>query len=106
MNHCPRVTLPTRTFDAQARVLKALADPHRLKMLATLSRAPGEVCVCDFTDGLPLNQPTVSHHLGILRAAGLVRSDRRGTWSYYRLDPKARRLVDRALAPIFRGIRT
>jgi len=54
-------------------------------MLATLARAEDEVCVCDFTSGLPLNQPTVSHHLKILRDAGLVCWDRRGTWVYYRL---------------------
>src|SRR6185312_13740252 len=49
----------------------------RLRMLATMARAPEEVCVCDFTDALPLNQPTVSHHLRILREAGLVTCERR-----------------------------
>lgn len=54
-------------------------------MLATLARADEEVCVCDFTGALPLNQPTVSHHLRILREARLVTCERRGTWVYYRL---------------------
>lgn len=59
-------------------------------MLATLARAGDEVCVCDFTSALPLNQPTVSHHLKTLRDAGLVTSERRGTWVYYRLAEDAR----------------
>jgi ArsR family transcriptional regulator len=68
-----------------AGLFKALGDAHRLTMIATLARADGEVCVCDFTSALPLNQPTVSHHLKILRDAGLVTCERRGTWVYYRL---------------------
>jgi ArsR family transcriptional regulator len=64
-------------------------------MLASLARADREICVCDFTAGLPLNQPTVSHHLKILRDAGLVSCQRRGTWVYYKLAPDAQqRLYD------------
>ncbi len=59
--------------------------------MATLARAEDEVCVCDFTEALPLEQPTVSHHLKILREAGLVTCERRGTWVYYRLAAGARR---------------
>ncbi len=66
-------------------------------MLATLARAEDEVCVCDFTSALPLNQPTVSHHLKILRDAGLVACERRGTWVYYRLAADARTRIDAAL---------
>ena len=75
-----------------AGLFKALGDPHRLTMLATLARSEDEVCVCEFTSALPLNQPTVSHHLKILRDAGLVTWQRRGTWVYYRLaaDAQAR----------------
>ncbi len=76
-----------------AELFKALGDPHRLKILATLAAAAEEVCVCDFTDALPLNQPTVSHHLRVLREAGLVTCERRGTWVYYRLAADA---LDRA----------
>ena len=66
-------------------------------MLATLARADDEVCVCDFTDALPLEQPTVSHHLKILREAALVTCERRGTWVYYQLAPDARKRIDAAL---------
>jgi ArsR family transcriptional regulator len=63
-------------------------------MLATLARADDEVCVCDFTSALPLNQPTVSHHLKILRDADLVSRERRGTWVYYRLAPTRSERLD------------
>lgn len=76
-------------LDAEAELFKALADPHRLRILATLARASDDVCVCDLTAGLPLLQPTVSHHLRVLKEAHLVTSERRGTWVYYRLHPKA-----------------
>ena len=84
-----------------AGLFKALADPHRLTILATLARAEDEVCVCDFTAELPLNQPTVSHHLKILRDAGLVLCERRGTWVYYRLAPDANQRIDSALRSVF-----
>ncbi|MBV8561587.1 MAG: helix-turn-helix transcriptional regulator [Actinobacteria bacterium] len=67
---------------------KALADPARVAILNRLAAAD-EVCVCDFTAALGLAQPTVSHHLRVLREAGLVESSRRGTWAYYRLVPEA-----------------
>jgi ArsR family transcriptional regulator len=93
---CPpaRVDETDRTEDAA--LFKALADPHRLTIVATLARAEDEVCVCDFTSALPLNQPTVSHHLKILRDAGLVVGERRGTWVYYRLAHDAGERLDRA----------
>jgi ArsR family transcriptional regulator len=80
-----------------AALFKALADSHRLTILATLARAEDEVCVCDFTSGLPLNQPTVSHHLKILRDAGLVTCERRGTWVYYRLASDVHQRIDSTL---------
>lgn len=82
---CPPTSLVRDDFSTDAGILKALADPHRLAIVATLARAENDVCVCDFTAGLPLNQPTVSHHLKILRDSGLVECERRGTWVYYRL---------------------
>lgn len=88
-------------LESAASVLKAIADPYRLTMLATLASNSGEVCVCDFTGVLPLNQPTVSHHLRILREAGLVACDRRGTWVYYRLAEDARERIDAVLASVF-----
>jgi len=66
---------------------KALADPARVAIVNRLAGA-GEVCVCAFVDDLDLSQPTVSHHLRILRKAGLVEARRHGTWAYYRLVPE------------------
>ena len=71
----------------RARLLKALADPTRLAMVWCLHRAqaPVCICICDFTATFDLGQPTISHHMGKLRAAGLVESEKRGLWVYYRL---------------------
>jgi ArsR family transcriptional regulator len=94
---CPPAQVDPSDRAEDAALFKALADPHRLTMLATLARASDEVCVCDFTGGLPLGQPTVSHHLRILRDAALVTCERRGTWVYYRLAAQARDRIDAAL---------
>lgn len=94
---CPPARVTEQDFTDQATLFKALSDPHRLTILATLARADGEVCVCDFTAGLPLNQPAVSHHLKLLRDAGLVTCERRGTWVYYRLADGALGQLHRAL---------
>jgi DNA-binding transcriptional ArsR family regulator len=67
---------------------KALADPTRVAIVNRLAGAD-ECCVCDLTDAFALSQPTISHHLKVLRDAGLVESSRRGTWAYYRLVPDA-----------------
>ena len=79
-----------------ARLFKALADPARVALLARLAHGE-EVCVCHLVEGSGLSQPTVSHHLGILRRAGFVTSERRGTWAYYRLVPETVRDLARAL---------
>jgi ArsR family transcriptional regulator len=71
-----------------AAQFKALADPTRVAIVNRLA-AVEEVCVCDFVAALELSQPTISHHLKILRDAGLVEASRRGTWAYYRLVPDA-----------------
>ena len=97
---CPPARVDAADRSAAAAVFKALADAHRLTMLATLARASDEVCVCDFTGALPLEQPTVSHHLRILREAGLVTSERRGTWVYYRLASGARERIGAALQSV------
>jgi ArsR family transcriptional regulator len=70
-----------------AAVLKALADPTRLQMVLALRAATQPICVCDFTAAFGLSQPTVSFHMGKLRAAGLVEATKQGIWSYYRLRP-------------------
>jgi len=73
-----------------AHVLKALADPARLRLLSLIgSHDGGEACVCDLTGAFDLTAPTISHHLKVLREAGLITADRRGTWVYYRLAPAA-----------------
>src|SRR6266516_6359762 len=74
--------------DELATRFKALADPTRVAIINSLSAAD-EVCVCNLTATFELSQPTISHHLKILREAGLVDSKRRGTWAYYRLVPEA-----------------
>ncbi|HTZ53974.1 MAG TPA: metalloregulator ArsR/SmtB family transcription factor [Candidatus Acidoferrum sp.] len=91
-----------QAFERKAALLKAVADPYRLAMLATLAAATDEVCVCEFTDALPLNQPTVSHHLRILREADLVTCERRGTWVYYRLANDARERIEGTVTSVFR----
>jgi len=73
-----------------APVFKALGDPVRLRLVSLIgAREGGEVCVCDLTSAFDLSQPTISHHLKVLREAGLIDSERRGTWVYYRLVPAA-----------------
>jgi ArsR family transcriptional regulator len=67
---------------------KALADPTRVAIVNRLA-ATDECCVCDLTGAFELSQPTISHHLRLLREAGLVEASRRGTWAYYRLIPEA-----------------
>lgn len=66
-----------------AERLKALADPTRLRMLDLLAQQAQTLCVCDITAQFDLHQPTISHHLRILRQAGLIRGERRGVWMYY-----------------------
>jgi ArsR family transcriptional regulator, arsenate/arsenite/antimonite-responsive transcriptional repressor len=67
-----------------AKVFKALGDPVRLRLLSMIaSREGGEVCVCEMTPAFDLSQPTISHHLKLLRQAGLIDCERRGTWVYY-----------------------
>ena len=97
---CPPAVVDRSDRSEQSGLFKALGDPHRLAMLATLARTADEVCVCDFTSALPLEQPTVSHHLRILRDAGLVTSERRGTWVYYRLANDASERIDAAFRSV------
>lgn len=73
-----------------AKVFKALADPVRLRLLNLIaSMKTGEACVCDLTGQFELKPPTISHHLKVLREAGLIEGERRGTWVYYRVVPEA-----------------
>lgn len=88
-----------------AAVLKALADPARIRLLSLLSaNEGGEACVCDLTEPLDLSQPTVSHHLKTLVDAGLVQREKRGVWAYFSLVPGALDDVARVLSTT--GIRS
>ena len=81
-------TKSAMTLDPDIRLLQALADPTRLGIVRELSGTT-EVCACDFTATCGVSQPTVSHHLRVLREAGIVRAERRGTWIWYSLAPDA-----------------
>lgn len=74
--------------ERQRALLSALADPTRLQMVHLLCRT-GELCVCDFTQAFDLGQPTISHHLRVLREAGIVASRKAGQWVYYAVDRAA-----------------
>ena len=79
--------LPAVAATALADQFKALADPTRIAIVNRLAGV-GEVCVCDLVDAFALGQPTISHHLKVLREAGLVTSEKRGTWAWYRVVPE------------------
>ncbi|MDT0347586.1 ArsR/SmtB family transcription factor [Streptomyces litchfieldiae] len=87
---CPPLTageLSVRDAERMAAMFKALSDPVRLRLFSKVASHPGgEACVCDIQD-VGVSQPTVSHHLKKLREAGLLTSERRGTWVYYRVAP-------------------
>jgi DNA-binding transcriptional ArsR family regulator len=95
------------SLDPDVRLLTALADPTRLAIVRQLA-ASTDVCACDFSSCCDVGQPTVSHHLRVLREAGVVTSERRGTWIFYRLAPEvagrlaalARDLVPGGLIPL------
>jgi ArsR family transcriptional regulator len=75
--------------ERMATVAKALADPVRVQLVDVLRKHAGKVCVCELVPLFELSQPTVSHHLKVLREAGLVGSERRGLWAYYYVRPEA-----------------
>ena len=86
----PLLAGPLDSAEAEnlANALKAIADPARLRLLSLIQSQPGgEACVCHLTEPLGLSQPTVSHHLRVLRDAGLVEREQRGSWAYFRVLP-------------------
>lgn len=94
----PELALSRDEAERTAALLKAVADPTRLQLLAIIrASADSEACVCDLTEPVGLSQPTVSHHLKVLTEAGLLRREKRGTWAWFSLVPE--RLDD--LAAIF-----
>lgn len=88
------------TAETLARMFKALGDPTRVKLLSMIAAAPeGEACICDMTEPVGLSQPTVSHHMKLLVAAGLATREQRGKWAYYRVVPTVLGSLASALAP-------
>src|SRR5690242_8222150 len=82
--------LSTRQAEQVAPLLKALADPVRLRLLSLVaSHADGEACVCDLNDAFALSQPTISHHLKVLHEVGLLDRSKRGVWVYYAIKREA-----------------
>ena len=97
----PLLTEPISAEDADqlAVTLKAIADPARLRLLSLIQAQPGgEACVCNLTEPLELSQGTVSHHLRVLREAGLVERDQRGSWAYFRVVPETLAAIRSLLA--------
>jgi ArsR family transcriptional regulator, arsenate/arsenite/antimonite-responsive transcriptional repressor len=76
---------------------RALGDPTRLEIFRLIAAQPEPICVCDVTDRFDVSQPTISHHLKVLRDAGLVTVSRRGVWAYYAPDPEGLRRLERTL---------
>ena len=92
--------LPEAGADELAALFKAVADPVRLRLLSLIAcHEGGESCVCDLLDAFDMTAPSVSYHLKILREAGLISSERRGTWVYYRVMPEVMARMSAVLAP-------
>jgi len=103
---CPPLAVAPLTEQVAADLapmFKALGDPVRLRLMSLIASTGSEACVCDLSGTFDLTQPTISHHLRVLREAGLVDSERRGTWVYYRVHPEALKrlagLLDTAAVP-------
>jgi len=100
---CPPVTsadLSQHDAEQMATMFKALSDPVRVRLFSKVASAEdGEACVCDILD-VGVSQPTVSHHLKKLREAGLLTSERRGTWVYYRVAPGVLLAMAQMLSPL------
>ena len=90
---CPplsQVPLSAEQAGQVAPLLKALAEPVRLRLMSLVASHPGgEACVCDLTNAFDLSQPTISHHLKVLHEAGLLDREKRGVWVYYRARTEA-----------------
>ena len=94
MRHCncgekPHDMLSDTKIDQQTARLKALSNPVRLRMVDLIYHGGGEICVCEFKDHFDLSQPTISHHLKVLREAGLIQSRKKGTMDHHRVDETA-----------------
>jgi ArsR family transcriptional regulator len=99
---CPPIAqnrIPAETAATLAPAFKALGDPIRLQLMSMIASAEGgEACVCDLTPAFEISGPTISHHLKVLREAGLVDAERRASWVYYRARPGMMRQLAALLA--------
>jgi len=99
---CGLPDVDERWAEETATLMKALADPTRLTMMASLWKARTPICICDFTADLELSQSTISHHMARLKEAGLVDSEKDSIWTYYRLRhdlaPSTRKLLGQLIA--------
>jgi len=92
--------LPESGAEELASLFKAVADPMRLRLLSLIAcHEGGESCVCDLTAAFDVTAPTISYHLRILREAGLISAERRGTWVYYRIEPGVMARMSAVLVP-------
>ena len=92
--------LPEAGAQELAVLFKAVADPARLRLLSLIAcHEGGESCVCDLTSAFDMTAPSVSYHLRILREAGLISAERRGTWVYYRVNPDVLTRMSAVLLP-------
>jgi ArsR family transcriptional regulator, arsenate/arsenite/antimonite-responsive transcriptional repressor len=92
--------LPESGAAELAVLFKAVADPVRLRLLSLIAcHEGGESCVCDLTGAFEMTAPSVSYHLRILREAGLISAERRGTWVYYRVEPAVMARMSAVLVP-------
>jgi ArsR family transcriptional regulator, arsenate/arsenite/antimonite-responsive transcriptional repressor len=91
--------VPAQAAATLAHAFKALGDPIRLQLMSMIASAPdGEICVCDLTPAFTISSTTISHHLKVLREAGLVDAERRASWVYYRARPALMRQLATLLA--------
>lgn len=95
-----RTSPRTESTGDEAEMFKALGHPIRLQMLLLLAQSDEPVCVCDLERPFPIKQPTVSHHLRVLREAGLVETEQRGTWVHYRIRRQAVRMLKGVLTTL------
>lgn len=104
-NNCcppaPEISIERDQAEAGAMLLSAIADPTRLSIVNMLAGSNEAVCVCDITDSFTLGQPTISHHLRILREAGLIVGDKRGKWVYYSVVQSKFKEIQALLEKIF-----
>ena len=100
----PRTQIDLEPLERASADLELLAHPVRLAILGILVRRGGKVCVCDLEGALPVKQPTVSHHLRLLREAGWIETVRKGVWAYYFVRPDIARAVRARVQRVVEGL--